>query len=79
MMSKYMLTDLQCPDCAAAGKLTLVDEQTLQCGRCGSEYPVVAGRPVLISASNRLFNREAYRTAGSRGIYASRTDRKSVV
>ena len=75
MTAEFMLTDLQCPDCGAAGTLTEVDDRTLQCHQCDSQFPVVTGRPVLISASNRLFDREAYRIAGSRGIYksASRT------
>lgn len=73
MLTTPMLSDIQCPDCGAPSTVTYVDELALKCTHCGSEFPVVAGRPVLISASNRLFDRDAYRTAGSRGIYTSRS------
>src|SRR3972149_10956569 len=47
MTAEFMLTDLQCPDCGAAGTLTEVDDRTLRCHQCDSQFPVVAGRPVL--------------------------------
>jgi len=68
---KCVLADLRCPDCGTAGGMTEGGERVLLCGTCRAVFPIIDGRPVLISASNGLFDRKAYTTASSRSTYSS--------
>lgn len=66
---------LSCPDCAVVGELRPSDasvDTRIKCSACGSEYPVREGAPVLIQASNALFDRSYYERATSGGIYRQR-------
>lgn len=54
---------LRCPECRS-GSLSQADTpQILGCERCGQQFPVVHGRPVLLRHDNDLFCIDDYRNA----------------
>lgn len=57
-MQTWLLELLRCPDCHAASLRTV--DATLVCAGCGTAFPVIAGRPVLMHTGNELFPRSAY-------------------
>lgn len=68
------LEDLMCPDCLAVGALRRSggNLQRVVCGACETEYPVRNEAPVLIQASNELFDPAYYEKPTSGGIYRKR-------
>jgi uncharacterized protein YbaR (Trm112 family)/SAM-dependent methyltransferase len=51
---------LQCPDCKR-GRLKPESKEQLVCDACGLAYPIVDGKPVLLSHGNSLFKHTDYR------------------
>lgn len=57
-MALPFLDILACPCCKSAPLKTHGDE--LACGECGSEFPLVNGRPILINENNSVFSINDY-------------------
>lgn len=58
-----LLPLLRCPDCGKAELLLVARPDAsghLQCAACGAEFPILAGRPVLIRHDNAVFPLAAY-------------------
>jgi len=66
---------LRCPECGADGSLSSAsgeERPVLVCNACAARYPLRDGRPVLIAASNPLFDRSLYERPTQGGIYKPR-------
>lgn len=58
-----LLPLLRCPDCMKADFLPIAGADTsyhLNCAACGAEFPILAGRPVLMRHDNAVFPIAAY-------------------
>jgi hypothetical protein len=53
-------TSLRCPECRIGALVLRPDSAQIGCARCGSIFPVVSNRPVLLRRDNELFARDDY-------------------
>ena len=58
----FVLSRFRCPDCMSV-QLPVMDS-TIRCSGCGTVFPVLDGRPVLLSSHNELFPRSGYDRSG---------------
>ena len=58
-----LLLLLQCPQCRDV-PLLIESDSLIHCTRCGANYPLTHGRPVLLRPDNEIFRQEDYLRAG---------------
>lgn len=71
MTCKLPVHLLLCPDCHT-GNLALIEGQDLVCSACGTSFPVVENRPILLRHNNSLFSIDAYFRNGEQNFKADK-------